>query len=419
MGIWDPINQFPGDAAFAVNGWLASWKAAPIVKAIDPWWRPGDLTHVIPGAKLVSRAPIPIHKPGLEPWAGAWTFSKNSGLYISCRRAMWQKGTKINMMEAAEFDVTSFDMAPETMAIEIGNNPAYALVACLNGCYSGTPQDAAGNQLPAQLKVQCWDQVYGGNGTVGSGTGTNGSGTLAVKSGDTAHYKPVNPARDAMGASNGWYNAHENFDFQNAQSYVPVLENLATRKAMNDVELGLAQNGGLELWISFQNYERTRLLLEVFEQLAGSGIATPYVVQSGVNNTGVNSLVKSYNDQVLFGQQPNPVYGRMKVRGITGLRTDLAVITAPRPVPRPEYSLFLYAQGGQTGQWALQTNPAAMQADTVPHIAVFPWTDTTGPMFFGTGGNSAGDIGLSMVVNEGFAAVSGLLTEFLFSGSAS
>jgi hypothetical protein len=60
----------------------------------------------------------------------------------------------------------------------------------------------------------------------------------------------------------------------------------------------------------------------------------------------------------------------------------------------------------------------AMLADSVPHIAVFPWTATNGPMFFGGNGNSAGDIGLSMVVNTGAAAVSGLCCHFLFSGSA-
>jgi hypothetical protein len=414
MGIWDPTNQFPGDAAYAINGWLASWKARPLVAPIDPWWRPGDLTYMVPGAKLVSRAPIPIHRPGLQPWKGSWEFSENTGLYITCRRAMWQKGTKVNMMIAGEFDVGAFDMSPETMGIEIGNNPALALVSILNGCYSGTAQDASANVLPAQLHLTALDQVYGQGKA-----GTNGAGTLCVKSGDTGNYKPVNPGDTTIGS--GWFNGHENFDFQNAQSYIPVLENMATRKAMNNVELGLAQGNGLELWINFQNYERTRLLMEVFQELAQSGIVNPYVYSTGVNTTAVNSLVESFNNSLAFGTQKNPVFGRMKVRGVTGLRTDLAVIVAPKPptATGPETSLFIHAQGGKTGQWANQTNPAAMQADTVPHIAVFPWTETTGPMFFGTNGNSAGDIGLSMVVNEGFAAVSGILTEFLFSGSAS
>lgn len=419
MGLWDPSTQFSGDALYAVNGWLAGWKANPIVRPIEPWYRPGDLTAVYPGAKLVSRAAIPIHKPGLEPWDGAWHFAKNSGLYIKVERGMLQKGTKVNMMTAAEFDVSAFDMSPETMAIEIGNQDALALVACLNGCYSGTPQDAAGNVLPAQLKITCYDQIYGGNGSVGQGSGTNGSGTLAVKSGDTTHYKPVNPARDAMGASSGWYNARENFDFQNAQSYVAALENMAARKAMNDVELGLTSRGGLELWIAPSLYERARLLFEVFEQLANSGVVSPYFATAGVNTTGVNSLVESFNQQALFGGQTNPVFGRLKVVPVTGLRTDLAVLVAPRPLPKPEYSLFMLAHGGQLGQYEIQTEPNAMQADTVPHIAVFPWTQTNGPMFFGSNGNAAGDIGISMIVNTGAAAVSGLLMEFLFSGSAS
>jgi len=79
----------------------------------------------------------------------------------------------------------------------------------------------------------------------------------------------------------------------------------------------------------------------------------------------------------------------------------------------------MLAHGGKLGEYSLQTDPMAMQADSVPHIAIFPWTQTNGPMFFGSNGNSAGDIGLSMLVNTGAAAVSGLLAEFLFSGSAS
>lgn len=414
MGLWDPINQFGGDAAFAVNGWLAGWKAKPLVQPIKPWYRPGDLTQVYPGAKLVSRAPIPIHRPGVDTMEGAWKFSENSGLYIKVNRGLGQKGTKVNMFSAAEFDVGSFDMSPETMAIELGNVDPLNLVAILNGAYSGTAQDASGNKLSSQFKIIATDQVYGQQGT-----GTNGNGTLCVKSGDTGNYKPVNPARDAQGASNGWFNGHENFDYTNPQGYIPVLENLASRKAMNDVELNLGVDKGLVMFVPYTVYERTRVLFEVMEKLANSGIVAPYLYSAGVNTTGANSLVESFNQALAFGEQNNPAFGRLEVVPVTGLRTDLCVIVAPRPRPEPAFGLFLLAHGGQVGEYALQTEPAAMLADTVPHIAVFPWTQTTGPMFFGASGSSAGDIGLSMIINTGAAAVSGLLTEFLFSGSAS
>jgi hypothetical protein len=403
MSIYNPEAQFTGGAAYAINGWLSGWKARPIVMPIDPWWRPGDLTFVQPAAKLITRQSIPVHAPGVQPWEGSWQFSTPTGLFLECHRALWQKGVKANILKLAEFDEGAFDMSPETMAIELGNNPGYCLVAIVNGCYSGTPQDAAGNVLPPELHIIATDQVYGGK--------------LAVVDGDTANYKLVNPASPTFLPDQKWFNAHENFDVTDPQAYIPVLENMQTRKAMNGVELGIGDEG-LEMWINFGRKERVRQLLEVFRELAQSGIVTPVVVSAGFNTTAVNSLVTSYNDQVVFGTQTNPVYGRMKVRALTGLRSDLACIVSKRPSPLPQYSAFIYAHGGQVGQYAIQTDPAAMLADTVPHIAVFQWNQQS-PMFFGVPGTSSGDIGISMLLNEGFAAVSGLLFEYLFSGDAS
>jgi hypothetical protein len=402
-GIYNPTSQFTGGAEFAINGWMSGWKAQPIVMPIEPWWRPGDLTFVQPGAKLITRQSVPVHAPGVQPWDGAWQFSTPTGLFIECHRAIWQKGVKANIIKLAEFDESAFDMSPATMAIELGNNPGLCLVAILNGCFSGVPQDAAGNPFPPELGIIATDQVYGGS--------------LAVVDGDTGNYKLVNPADPSFMSASKWFNAHENFDVTDPTDYVPVLENMQQRRAMNGIELQIGDEG-LELWVNFGRKERVRLLLEVFRELAQSGIVTPYVIQAGVNNTAVNSMVKSYNDQVLFGAQTNPVFGRMKVRALTGLRSDLACVVAPRPAALPQYSAFVYAHGGQVGQYAIQTDPAAMRADTVPHIAVYQWTQQS-PMFFGVPGTSAGDIGISMLLNEGFASVSGLLFEYLFTGSAS
>jgi hypothetical protein len=403
MGIYDPSTQFPAgsQSSYAIHGWLQGWSAQPIAMPIDPWWRPGDLTFVQPSAKLEMAQSIPIHKPGVQDWGGSWEFSEPSGLFIHGRRSMFQKGTKANIFSMAEFDYTAFDMSGATMAVELGNNPGYQLVSIVNGCYSGTPQDAAGNVVPLQRKIIGKDQIYGGN--------------LCVKEGDTANYKPVNPADLSIGTP--WYNGHENFDVTNPQHYIAALENMQQRCAMNGVELGIG-DGGLELWINFGRKERAKLILEVFEQLAQSGVVTPHVVSSGVNTTAVNSLVTSYNDQVVFGTQTNPVFGRMKVRAVTGLRSDLACIVAPRPAPLPQYSAFIYMHGGSVGEYAIQEDPAAMMNDKVPHVAIYQW-DQKSPMFFGVPGTTAGDVGISMLLNEGFAAVSGLLFEYLFTGSAS
>lgn len=396
MGIYDPTTQFPGDAQYAINGWLGGWRAQPIVKPIDPWWRPGDLTFVQPGAKLVSRTSIPIHAPGLQPWKGAFEFGQTSGLFMKVERAMFQKGTKANLFSMAEFDPGAFDMAPETMAVEIGNNPGLALVAILNGCYSGTAQDAAGNVLPAQLKISATDQIYGGN--------------LAVLSTDTK--KLVNPGDPSFLSAEAWYNAHQNFAID-VPNIVTVLQNQQQRRAMNGIELGLGDEG-LELWVPYASKESARILVEVMRELAGSGIVSPDLTTYQVDTGGANTT----NQQIIFGSQTNPVYGRMKVRAIHGMRSDLWCIVSPRPKPSPEFSAFLYAHGGQVGEYAIQTNPAALMADTVPHIAVYQWTQQS-PMFFGVPGTQAGDIGISMLVNEGFAAASGLLFDYCFTGAAS
>jgi hypothetical protein len=403
MGIYDPQTQFPAgsQSAYAVHGWLQNWSAQPIFMPVDPWYRPGDLTFIQPNAKLEMSQSVPIHKPGVQDWEGRWEFSEPSGLFIHCKRSMFQKGTKANIFAMAEFNYNSFDMTGATMAIELGNNPAYQLVGIVNGCYSGVAQNAAGAAYPKQRKIIAKDQIYGGN--------------LCVKQGDTANYKPVNPCDPSVGTP--WYNGHENFDVTNPQHYVAALENMQQRCAMNGVELNIGDEG-LELWINFGRKERAKLILEVFQQLAQSGIVTPIVVSTGQNTTAVNSLLTSYNDTVIQGTQTNPVFGRMKVRAVTGLRPDLAVIVAPRPAPLPQYSAFIYMHGGAVGEFGIQDDPAALMNDKVPHIATFVW-DQKSPMFFGVEGTTAGDIGVSNILTEGFASVSGLLFEYLFTGSAS
>jgi len=399
MGIFDPSTQFAGSAAQqAISGWLGGWKAKPLVMPIDPWWDPGGKTFVQASAKLKSYVSVPIHKPGLSPWTGAFTFDKPTGLYGVVQRAIFEKGTRCQLIgQASEFDVGAFDMAPETMAIEIGNNPGIILVALLNGAYAGNAQDAAGNVLPAGYKLGTTDQIYGGN--------------IAVLSTDTK--KPVNPADPNLFPDDAWYNAHENFAIS-APNIITVLKNQQQRKAMNGIELGIGDEG-VEMWVPYASKEEARVLVEVMRELAGSGIITADLTTYLVDTGGTPQT----NQQVLFGAQTNPVFGRVKVRAVHGLRSDLWCIVSPKPSPRPELSMFLYAHGGAVGQYAIQNDPAAVLADTVPHIATYVWNEQS-PLFFGSAGAaSAGSIGISNLVNEGFAWMSGLLIDFAFTGSAS
>lgn len=450
---FDPRSQFPSDGGkFAISKWMAAFLCEPIVQPIDPWFRPGDLTFVQPGAKLINHTSVPIHPAGAQPWGGKFEFDSPSGLYIDCNRAMFQKGTKANLFKISNFDVGSFDKTPQTMGIELGNVAPQSFVALLNGAFSGVPQDKNGNPVPNGALMICRDQIYGGslavlpsasiaawatttaytagqkvmsNGnvyvagstatsgaTAPTGTTTSSDGTITwtyLMPQTMQAQKLVNPADANFLKGQTWYNAHENFAIS-ANNIAAVLSNQQTRPAMNGVELGLGDEG-IEVWVPFANKEITRQILEVFRQLPGTGATGQAPVQVPVNGGGGIS-------QVIYSVQDNPVFGRAKVRAITGLRNDFWCVVSPRPKPMPQYSLFIHTIGGTVGEYAVQDDPAALGGDTVPHIAVFQFpAGAQSPMFTGAmPGTEAGDIGLAMILNEGYAFGSGLLIDVCSTG---
>lgn len=379
---YDALSQFPGTAQFAVKRFVGAYASQPIVMPIEPWWRPGELTFVLPGAKLDNFINVPIHKPGMSPWAGAWEFDEQSNLFMSVGRGIYTKGAKVNTLRGAEMDFGNWTMQPSTMAIEIGNNPSLLMVALLNAAFTSR------------------DQVYGGN--------------VAVLSGGTL--KRANPADPSVGST--WYNAHENFAMT-AQNFIAAIKNMQQRQAMNGVELGIGSEG-LEVWVPYMNQEEARLLFEVMRELVQSGILGDTKVDYLVNSGSANSLTPSTNQQVIYGAVQNPVFGRARVKAIHGMRSDMWALVSPPPTRnRAEMGMFLYAHGGNVGTYSIQTDPNALTTDTVPHIALFEW-GVQSPMFFGQPGVSVpGDIGVSALVNEGVAWASGLLAEFCYTGSAS
>jgi hypothetical protein len=206
-------------------------------------------------------------------------------------------------------------------------------------------------------------------------------------------------------SGSSWCNAHENFAIT-PDNIISAIINQQTRPAMNGVELGLGDEG-IEVWVPYANKERTRQYLEIFRQLPGTGATGATPVQVPITGGG---------SQVIYSVQDNPVFGRAKVRAITGLRPDFWCVVSPRPQPRPQYSLFLNPQGGKTGKYTINRNAAAMQSDSVPMVWVKVW-DENSPMFAGTmKGCSAGDIGVSMLKNEGFAFGSGMLIDVCSTG---
>lgn len=379
MGYYDMINSFPGSAANAVTAYLAGWSAVPMVMPIDPWYRPGDLTLVIPNAKIKTVIPIPIHKAGLEKWKGSFVFNEQSNLFAEVLRETWTIGAKANTRMLAEMDFGAWSMSSSTMSVELGNNAGRQLVTLLNAARTSD------------------DQVYKGT-------------KIATLASDTP-LKPVNPEDTALGS--GWYNAHENFDIT-PENVITALENMQQRRAMNNVELNLGDEG-VEIWVPFMKKERTRILFEVMRELAGTGVFGAVKVDYQVDTGGSPQT----NQQVIYGGQSNPVYGRARVRAVHGMRSDLWMPVSPRPSVAEAGHLFIHSHGGTAGSYGIQTDPNAVIAPQVPHIATYVFDQNSG-MFIGVPGvSSALDIGIANLLNEGFAWMSGLCAEFCYTGAAS
>lgn len=406
-GMFDPLSHFTGAQALAVSKFLGSWKAGPIVKQIEPWYRPGDLTFVAPNATLKSYVTIPIHAPGIKRFNGKFHFDENSGRVAMVERGTWDKGTKINQFKGAEYDIGAWSKAPGTVAIEIGNNAPLSLANILNGCYSGVPQDSAGNPiyLPntthADPALMAYEQVY---------FDVSEKKPLVVLDSDTANHRPINPFDLTFQSGSKWHNAKASTPLT-APNITAAIKNLQKRRAMNGIELNISE--GLEIWVPYELLEDARLLMEVFRQLPGTGTAAP------ANATQVPITGGGGVNQVIYSVQDSPVFGRAKVRAISGMRNDLWCVVAPNMLREPSMSLFMYAHGGAGGDYAINEDPAKPQNDTVPHIWVYPWAQGS-PLFAGTmEGSKGGDIGITMMVNEGFAACTGLLLEARFTGAAS
>jgi hypothetical protein len=436
---------------------MGAWKTNPIVQPIDPWHRPGDLTFVQTGAKLINYTNVPIHRPGVQGWKGHFEFDETSGLYIQCNRGLYTKGTRANLFKIANFDVGAFDKAPSTMAVELGNVAPLMFVSMLNGAFSQVPLDRNGNPPDDSNNVNliiAKDQIYGGslaklpatslpawaasttyvkgqkvnNGgyiylctTGGTSAGSGGPTTTSSSITDntvtwkylfaTSAQTPnlVNPANPDLFSGQTWTNAHENYAIT-PENILQAIINQQQRPAMNGVELGLGDEG-VEIWVPFASKEMTRQYLEVFRQLPGTGT----VPQAAANQVPINGSAAS---QVIFSMQDNPTFGRAKVRAITGLRPDFWCVVSPRPQPLPQYSLFVHAIGGTVGEYAVQDDPMAIGGDTVPHIAVYQFAaGTSSPMFVGAmKGTNAGDIGIAMLLNEGYAFGSGILIDVCSTG---
>jgi len=452
---YDPLSSFQGAAKYAVHRYVGALFGQPMVAEIEDWMSVGRFTREVPGSKLINDINIPISEPGMQRFDGVVAFEEASNVFVSVRRGTYRKGAKTNKIKAAEVDLNAWSMQPSTMNVEIANNKYLLAVACLNGALTGVPRKADGTALGFPELINT-DQIYGGplavlntgasyangglpawvtgtaylvnqlvtsNGNVyrAGAAGTSGatapSGTTTSSDGTitwtyvmaTPSLKPINPADPSilnpMDGSAGWYSAFQNSAIT-PNNILRCLKNHQIRCAMNAVGLGLGRKS-VELWVPHLSEEDARLLVEVMRELAGSGYLSfePVVVNGNVT---------------AFSAQTNPVYGRCLVKPIHGLRSDMWGIASPPPQNRPEYAIFLHAFGGQNGEYVV--NPDGFDEDaneSVPHIALFTF-DNSSAMFFGVPGVSKfGDIGILALLNEGVATQSSLCLDVNFTGHGS
>lgn len=399
MSFFTALTAVGSQALPAVTAYYAAWGQKPIILPIDPWFR--DHVLELPSSKLVTNIPISIHGAQLENWEGRWVFGGRASGMLTCTRGVRTIGAHITLIgPSAEIDFTGWSQQPDSISTTIGNAPALAFAYLLNGAYSGVPKDAAGNAVTISGLHPCRDQIYGGV----AAAVTQNVNSIAILTGGTR--KLANPADAAYG---NWFNAWENFDGSNPNNYFDVLNNLNVRPGYNGVPMMLASKPGLRMLVAPSRYENERQMFEVMQQLANSGLFSQieYTPTGGMTPT------------VVFGTQQNPVYGRLKVESVPGMRTDLRVIMAPRPAEFPQLAPFLYPHGGKIGEYKIQERADSPTNDSVPHIYVKMF-DTNSGLYEGLhDGMPAGTIGMGWIVNEGYAWASGFLTEFLFDGSAS
>jgi hypothetical protein len=449
-----PISQFSGSAQFAIHSYIGSLFGQPLVASIEDWMSPGKFTREVPGSKLINDVNIPLHEPGMDRFDGTIAFQEMSNLFVTVKRGTYRKGTKVNVIRAAEVDLNAWSMAPSTMSVEIANNPYVLAVGCLNGAFTGVPQNASGIALGFPELINT-DQIYLGplakcalgtsvgqippwvtstayaagatvtsNGntyankgvaatsgaTAPSGTTTSSDGTITwtfIQA--TPALNQVHPADSSIVAGttglSTWYNARQNWALS-PDNMLTTIKNQQVRAAHNGAALGLGREG-VEIWVPYSVEEDYRLLFEVMRELSGSGQLSFSPVTVG-------------GTTVTFAQQPNPVFGRATVKPVHGMRSDLTCVVSPPPAGHPEYAVFLHAFGGQNGEY--QINPDGFDESSnqsVPHIAMFTF-DKNSAMFFGVPGVSKfGDVGILALVNEGIATQSGLLIDFNYTGAAS
>lgn len=457
---YDPRSQFPTEGArFLTTRFVSELSGMPYVKAADNAFE--RYTHLVPNAKLLNTWNLPFHNPQADEWQGAFTFTGNTGILASCGRALWWLGTKANMIEKAVLDLSAFSQSPGTLAIAAGNIAPMFQAAMMNGAFLGIPMTESLARPKNWKHAVMVDQVYGGaiavlpvttsatpsttditawttsqaytkymlvtsNGYVWSAGSTATSGAtaptgatlLGTASDGTIVWtnlglatlqaaKCVDPTRPDFMTSAAWTTARQNFGIT-PDNITQAVVDLQQRRADNGIHLGIAAKAKIQIGVPYLGYERTRMMVEVFRQLPGTGI--PGVDPRQVAITGGST------SQVIYSVQDNPSFGAAELVAVPGLLpTRWYAAAAPPPDMHPaRASLFVHTFGGTMGSWQpLDAAQAAnaVNGDNVPHLQVveFP-AGPSSPMWTGSmPGSVAGDIGVGMWVAQGFGFNSPIL----------
>ncbi len=192
--------------------------------------------------------------------------------------------------------------------------------------------------------------------------------------------KKVCPGRPSFGK---WANAFANVSFTNPTDINTLIKNVQTRKGFDNQILNLDPKWIL---VSPGNMEAARQFFETQRLLPLS----------------LNGSTGGGND--------NPVFGRLLVVPVPGMRDDMWIV-ADKP-PYPWLKPFAYVKGGDMSSYKINVDPT-QSGSGVPHIFTIPFLQDS-EMY-----RKHLRMGMAYVINEGYSWASVHGWAFGFTGSAS
>lgn len=401
-------NEHSSSAALALKAYSSSFAVAPFVPTKPKFYL--SVSHVETQTKLVTYLPTPMAGVRGREYNGKLHFDRNGHRIMQIGRGTREWGAAHNILKAAEWDPTRWAATPDVIARQMGNNEPESAAYLLNGCYSGTPQDANGTAIVLQNdtntppRLSAYDQGY---------FDLSEKKKMAVLFGDSANYRPINPLNPSFMSSSAWWNMRENVPIT-VPNIFTARKNLQLRKTYMGDDLGFGTDDStLELWCAPSRIDEARAALEWMTLIPGTGLPNQTPTQVQLTGGGAGDY------QVIHGTQTNVGIGRARAVPIQGLRSDLWCLVDTRQDVGVEYSLFGIALAGESGEYTINDQYMDPQNPHVPHIYVYVH-DEKSALYQGVQpGSEFGDVGFTFLLNEGIWCLSPARIEFNFIGAAS